>query len=65
MEGLFATLHTMKVSGLNPFESAPKVITQALHQPPTKEICELVLRELAKGGRFNEVQEVATTFMRG
>lgn len=65
MEGLFATLHTMTVGGLNSFEPTLKVITQALHQPPTKDICELVLKELAKGGRFNEVQEVATTFMRG
>lgn len=55
----------MKVGGSNLFEPTPKVVTQALHHPPTKEICELVLEELAKGGRFNEVQEVAVTFMRG
>jgi len=55
----------MKVGGLNLFEPTPKVATQALHHPPTKEICELALKELAKGGRFNEVQAVAATFMRG
>jgi len=55
----------MKVGGLYSFDPALNVITQALHHPPTEEICELVLKELARGGRFNEVQEVVTTFMRG
>lgn len=55
----------MKVGALNLFGPTPKVVAQALHHPPTKEICELVLEDLAKDGRFNEVQEVAATFMRG
>ena len=55
----------MKVGCLILFDSTPKFVTQALHHPPTREICELALERLANGGHFNEVQEVATTFMRG
>lgn len=55
----------MKVGHLILFESTSKSVIQALHHPPTREICELALEGLAKNGLFNEVQEVATTFMRG